>query len=110
MFDKLSFKCRGIGLDSIERCFVCGHETPHVTPNIAAFVESKGEGEKIVKYFYPGSARLDYREHEPEWIQVKIGACEDHKFCLEVLRKLTSDGDIHESNVFLASLGGRING
>ncbi len=47
--------------------------------NIAGFVDTKESGERIVdKMFNNVGARLDYREHEPNWIQVKIGACPEH--------------------------------
>ncbi len=45
--------------------------------NIAAFVTSKEEGEEVVRWFGDG-AYLDFRPSEPNWIQVKIGACEKH--------------------------------
>ncbi len=104
MRDKnLGFKSRGTGLDHIEKCFVCGRETA-ITPNISGFVENKEDGAAIVKYFQQGSARLDYRDYEPSWIQVKIGACEDHKNCLEELTRLTRSGTIHRRDVLLACL------
>ena len=56
--------------------------------NIAAFVASKDAGERIVAMFERG-AWLDYREYEPNWIQVKIGACDKHKQNLELLERLT---------------------
>jgi len=87
----LVFRPRGIGTDICPGCFVCG-DTPSTTgylSNIAAFVESKEEGEEIVSWFTHG-ARLDYRDHEPAWIQVKIGACAAHLPNLEWLANATS--------------------
>lgn len=67
---------RGLGTDNTPGCFVCGGEPgPH--SNISMFVGSKEDGEDIVVFFKTG-ARLDYRASEPNWIQVKIGACEQH--------------------------------
>jgi hypothetical protein len=72
----LSFSPRGIGCDSCPGCFVCGGDTK-LYSNIAAFVKSKEDGLQIVTWFERG-ARLDWRDSEPNWIQVKIGACDKH--------------------------------
>ena len=104
MIDFIKFKSRGVGMDVIGKCFVCGCRTPGVTPNIAAFVDSKEDGEVVVSFFREGSARLDYRDFEPNWIQVKIGACEKHEPCLEELTALTRHGTIRERDILLASL------
>jgi len=45
--------------------------------NLSAFVETKEEGERAVAMFTQG-AKLDYRPQEPNWIQVKVGACDTH--------------------------------
>jgi hypothetical protein len=74
---------RGIGLDSTPGCFVCGGKQGMYN-NIAAFVITKAAGERVVAMFHQG-ARLDYREHEPDWIQVKIGACNRHLPNLQIL-------------------------
>ena len=79
----LSFRSRGIGSDTCPGCFVCGGESTLMS-NISAFVKSKEEGEEIVSWFAYG-ARLDYRENEPNWIQVKIGVCATHRKNLERL-------------------------
>jgi hypothetical protein len=77
------FRSRGIGMDYVD-CFVCPdvqslrsrtHRT--LQHNIAGFVECREAGERVVKMFGRG-ARLDYRESEPDRVQVKIGACDDH--------------------------------
>ncbi|RJQ28064.1 hypothetical protein C4565_04220 [Candidatus Parcubacteria bacterium] len=83
------FRSRGIGLDETPGCFVCGGSTK-LHSNIAAFVQCKEAGERIVKMFETG-ARLDYREHEPDRIQVKIGACDKHFRNLEMLHNKTSE-------------------
>jgi hypothetical protein len=76
---------RPIGKDWVPACFVCGKPL-ELAPNIAAFVQCKEAGERVVKLF-EGRARLDYREYEPDRIQVKIGVCEDHGDQLEELYK-----------------------
>lgn len=90
----LSFQSRGIGYEAVPGCFVCGSRTR--TPeghsalhNIAAFVKSKDDGEIICDWF-GNMVRLDYRLHEPNWIQVKVGACDTHRPWLEKLHNVTS--------------------
>lgn len=95
--DSIPFRSRGIGLDSVPRCFVCGsekrtidnHHANQYMNNIAAFVDTKDDGEKVVSLFQADSAKLDYREYEKNWIQVKIGACDEHKGNLECLHRKT---------------------
>lgn len=91
------FRSRGIGLDDCT-CFVCGthdrDEQGHVMlNNIAAFVQCREAGERIVAMFLQG-ARLDYRDFEPDRVQVKIGACDSHLANLQKLDELTRDGVI----------------
>ncbi len=99
----LSFRSRGIGSDQCPGCFVCGGETG-LMDNISAFVASKEEGEQIVAWF-GGRARLDFRDYEPNWIQVKVGACATHRGNLEHLQRLVSvhgrirQRDIQEATV-----------
>lgn len=93
--ESLQFSTRGIGLDACTGCFVCKatarseKETNSYMSNISAFVKSKAEGEKIVEWFGFG-AWLDFREHERDWIQIKIGACDNHIPQLESLSKKTT--------------------
>ncbi len=88
----LMFGVRGIGSDACPCCFVCGTQelSPgcghHFLNNISAFVKSKEEGEEILSWF-PRGAWLDFRPSEPEWIQLKVGACDAHLPNLEVLSK-----------------------
>ena len=86
--DGVWFSPRGIGSDHTPGCFCCGGE-PGLYSNIAGFVRSKEDGEKVVAMFETG-VRLDFRDHEPNWIQVKIGACKDHHPNLEQLGRLTA--------------------
>lgn len=86
------FHSRGIGKDWCQ-CFVCGaNENGHnVVDNIAAFVQCKEAGERVVAMF-EGRARLDFRKHEPDYVQVKIGVCTKHKRNLRRLDELVADG------------------
>ncbi|MBI2050381.1 MAG: hypothetical protein HYT31_01070 [Parcubacteria group bacterium] len=91
------FRSRGMGLDNCS-CFVCGtHDRDgkghYMLNNIAAFVRCKEAGERVVAMFARG-ARLDYREHEPDYVQVKVGACDAHQPNLILLNALTRDGII----------------
>jgi hypothetical protein len=91
----LKFNPRGIRLDKCPCCFVCGAKkraegANDYLNNIAAFVVSKEEGEEIINWFEQG-ARLDFREWEPDWIQVKVGACNNHYQNLNALYKTTSE-------------------
>jgi len=100
----LRFSPRGIGLDLCSGCFICGSNQRSVGSNnylnnISAFVSSKDEGEEIVSWF-DTKARLDFREHEPNWIQVKIGSCDIHLPKLHELYTLASEyGVLRESEV-----------
>lgn len=86
------FGSRGIGLDVINKCFVCGTGLKDLySPNIAAFVQHKDAGDRIVAMF-GGRARLDYRENYPDRIQLKVGTCKLHKPHLEALDNLVADG------------------
>jgi hypothetical protein len=81
------FVSRGVGLDTTPGCFICGGGRA-MRPNIAAFVASRQDGEAIVRLFGQG-AWLDYRDFEPNWIQVKVGACQIHLGALERLHQIT---------------------
>ncbi len=90
------FHSRGIGRDEC-KCFVCGiskcnKKGNYYLHNIAAFVQCKESGERIIKMFKKG-ARLDYRKFEPDRVQVKIGACDKHLSNLKFLEELTEKAD-----------------
>jgi hypothetical protein len=74
---------RAIGLDWTPGCFCCGGERG-LHYNISFFVPSRETGEVVASLFASG-AFLDYRDFEPNWIQVKVGACDDHLPNLEHL-------------------------
>lgn len=87
------FRSRGIGREGDLRCFCCGVKRS-LLHNIAAFVQCKQAGERVVAMVQRG-ARVDYREYEPDYVQVKIGACDKHLPNLERLDQLTrQDGTI----------------
>jgi hypothetical protein len=100
------FHSRRIGLDHTPACFVCGGDSPRMRSNIAAFVRTKEAGERIVGMFdqVRGGARLDYRNHEPDRVQVKVGACDDHLKRLEFLGSICQDGRITEERIQAAAV------
>lgn len=104
------FQSRGFGLEWNLLCFCCGArdkehrlEDPDqhgngLLHNIAAFVQCKEAGERVVVMFSRG-ARLDYRDSEPDRVQVKIGACGTHLSNLQRLHELTKDGVITSTSI-----------
>jgi len=83
------FRPRQIGKDMVPSCFVCGADRKDTySHNVAAFVQCKEAGERLVELF-KGRARLDYRDFEPDRIQLKIGTCQDHLPELEELQRRT---------------------
>ncbi len=89
------FYSRGIGKEWKLACFVTGtslESEDELKSNIAAFVESREAGQRVVDMF-SGLARLDYRPSEPNWIQVKIGAAKGHEEALETLHRLVREND-----------------
>lgn len=105
--DSEFFYSRGLGLDYVPACYVCGEKSSHCMDNIAAFVETKAAGERILKMFEPHTAfmRLDFRAREPEWIQMKLGTCKRHVPNLEALHRLTHEaGKIINPGIIRESL------
>lgn len=100
----LQFRPRGVGVDSVPCCFVCGDPSEcqaggALMANVAAFVENKASGHLIVSWF-KDKARLDYRDFEPNWIQVKVGACTAHGEELKKLAEITAlHGRIRERDI-----------
>lgn len=90
------FASRGIGKDWNLPCFVCG-VLMELSDNIAAFVRTKEAGERVVEMF-GGRARLDFREYEPDRIQVKVGACAAHASKLQALHTSTRAADCTLNN------------
>jgi hypothetical protein len=90
-----AYRSRGMGLNWLP-CFVCGHGGEgKAQADLAAFVGSKDEGEKVVEMFWAkkGHASLDYRGFEPNYVQVKVGACGVHRPNLEALHYATSEAN-----------------
>jgi hypothetical protein len=83
------FSPRGIGLDSTPGCFVCGGKDG-LYDNVSGFVKCKAAGQRVVAMFCSG-ARLDYRKSEPDYVQVKVGACKEHLANLKALNTATSE-------------------
>lgn len=78
---------RGLGLNWHE-CFVCQHKSDGAQADMAAFVADREAGERVVAMFKEAgaTAHLDYRPSEPQWVQVKIGACKAHEANLKLLQ------------------------
>ena len=58
---------------------------PQLMTNVSWFVLSREAGERVVKVMFNNQAFFDYRKYEPEWLQVKAGACPEHELSLEKL-------------------------
>lgn len=88
------FRPRPLGSNWLP-CFVCAKNRTaeagrwDLVSDFASFVHGKEGGEQVVKMFslLGLHATLDYRDFEPQWVQVKIGACKDHHPTLESLRE-----------------------
>lgn len=81
------FSPRGIGSGS-GVCFICGHKPMTAHAELAGFTgNTRHEGELAHRVFRAAGmeTRLDWREHEPTWVQVKIGACQAHAMQLSDL-------------------------
>ena len=103
----LQFRSRGLGIDGGAPCFVCGAECPR-GDNIAAFVAGKSGGEEVTELFRDcGSAGwLDYSPSEPNWVQFKVLACEEHVPNLRKLHDLTRPDSLITSGRRMAALFG----
>jgi hypothetical protein len=99
------FSPRGIGMDRVDHCFVCGREMKGYGSNIAAFVQCRDAGLRVVELF-KGWAWLDYREREPDYVQVKLGTCEQHLPYLKELRARTSVLGRIDENILASVVAG----
>lgn len=81
------FSPRGVGAGWYS-CLICGHEGGQA--DMASFVSSRANGLLAVQWFEDAglTAHLDYRDHEPNWVQVKVGACAKHEGTLTLLENL----------------------
>jgi hypothetical protein len=92
--DAVRWRPRGIGLDEVPGCFVCGATVrnadaakignPYLN-NVAAFVAKKDE-EAILGCFERG-ARMGYYHGDEAVPQVKVGACDRHLKALEEISR-----------------------
>lgn len=114
------FRPRGTGLGCLA-CFICKHgrtwggdtvplsKLPHngigysgaYQTDMACFVRNEESGKRVVQMFGDCGFHvfLDFRAYEPHWVQVKLGACEDHKEWLKCLADLTCCGHISQEKV-----------
>lgn len=88
------FHSRGVGMDDGMPCFVCGAVRRNDTANtymnnISGYVQSRFAGMRVQAMFNH-KPRLDYREYEPSYIQLKVGACDKHLEALKDLHERTS--------------------
>lgn len=100
------FSPRGIGMDSCQ-CFCCpksGSDGRELMHNVAAFVQCRESGERVVRMFGRG-AWLDYRDFEPDRVQVKVGACDAHREQLEALYRATREGGVIRYGMIQAARG-----
>ena len=88
--DGIYMNPRGLGTDS-GPCLVCG--AGGLAANFASFVRSKADGERVVDLFKQRGlrARLDWREWEPDWVQVKVQGCANHAHLLEPLARTIAE-------------------
>jgi len=66
-----------------------------VQADMSSFVTDRAAGKRVVEMFamHESSAYLDFRLHEPNYVQVKIGACERHLPNLRHLQQLTQEAN-----------------
>lgn len=113
------FKPRGIGNNWIP-CFICGHKPQEkCQADMASFVDHNlvsavtvGDrvfpNHPITKVFWENDlhAELDYRQHEPNRVQLKLGACGEHEPSLRLLEALCyGDGKLTEARLRLCIPG-----
>ncbi len=83
---------RGLGSNWLP-CYICDQGgRSSVQTDMSAFVEDKESGEKVVEMFerFGLHAKLDFRESEPNYVQVKVGTCKKHTPNLKKLVDLCS--------------------
>jgi len=82
---------RGIGKNWGLGCYCCKTASDDILYNDCAFFVPSRETGKAIEQMFGVGAWLDYREMEPNWIQVKVGVCDDHLTCLEKLVQLVRE-------------------
>lgn len=105
--EPLTYQSRGKGANWYD-CSFCGTKGSGngVQTDMAAFVDGKQGGEAVVALFgnFGVKANLDFRPHEPTWVQVKLGACEDHVEILDKIMEHTLFGSIDAEALLLSGL------
>jgi len=94
----LSAYPRGIGSNWLA-CFMCGwnNTSGECLPDMSMYVDNKISGATIVSWFekLELKAELDFRIYEPNYVQVKIGACVKHLVFLKLLQaRIHQAGDL----------------
>lgn len=79
------FRSRGIGSDGGLPCLVTGRILGFC-PNISGFPRGLAGAHRVIAML-GGRAKLAYRHHEPNYIQVKIGVSEEHTDVLTRLHR-----------------------
>jgi hypothetical protein len=88
----IAWRSRGIGLDEVPGCFVCGQAFRseeaaklgnHYLHNIAAFISKEDEGAALA--CFDQGARMGYYHGDKNVPQIKVGACDAHLKALEHL-------------------------
>jgi hypothetical protein len=73
---------------------------------MAAVVDSKLAGQKVIQMYlnFGLHAVLDYRENEPDHVQIKVGACKKHLPNLERLAQLCNEDNKIDPSKIVKSL------
>lgn len=117
MEDSYLFRPRGIGANWL-RCFICGsvnngvlrgdnvHYSGACQPDMASFVKDLLEGLLVQALFVDMGLHcyLDYRPSEPNWVQLKLGACDAHAVLLTCLSGRVFDAGNRINREILASI------
>ena len=114
--EEFVFSPRGVG-NNWYACFICGHKPQQKCQyDMAAFIDSSlitkvtiGDttivDHPLRTLFWENDlliGEIDYREYEPNRVQLKIGACGEHKPNLELLAALCyGDGRLTEARLRL---------
>lgn len=89
---------RGVGSDHVPHLVTGAPAT--LRSNISGFVQGRDGGERVVEMFGgPTHARLDFRSHEPNWVQVKVGVDKGEDDVLDRLMVACNDGFITRAKI-----------
>jgi hypothetical protein len=73
-------------LEDASCCFICGREIKN-WGNLSAYVKTHESGKRIAEMFNK-EVLIDFKESEPNSVQVKVGTCAEHIYHLILLNKL----------------------